>query len=202
MSMPRLTPTWRRLGPLLLLLGGAWIAWIGWREAPGARAPLQARFVRHGTNRMAGWNFGLSNLVFELRNPGIRPLHLRGHGKFSDWPLAQTLSTHRLWEFDRQWFSTNDSPVIPPGGTLILEVFAYGQDPGSGAKEPTSIQATAIPTFIDTSRVWRFRFRARAAGPVDFTPSWIRGLFPPGAIPEPRFRETLVDVEMPAKTGP
>jgi hypothetical protein len=202
MPTPRLTPTWRRFGLLLLLLGGAATAWIGWKESAGDAAPLQARFVGHGTNRMAGRSWGVSNLVFELRNPGIRPLHLRGHGKFSDWPLAEALSTHHLWEFDRQWFSTNDSPVIPPGGALILNVFAYGPDRGPGALEPMKPQASAIPTFIDTSRVWRFRFRARAAGPFDLIPSWILGLFPSEALPKPRFQETLLDVEMPAGTNP
>jgi hypothetical protein len=203
MSMPRLRSRWGRLGLLLLLLVGVAMAWIGWRAAPGAAVPLQGRFVRHGTNRWTGWNHGFSNLVFELHNPGISPLYVRGHGKYSDWPLAEALSTRQVWALDYEWYSTNQSPVIPPGGSITLEVFAQAHDPSPDTRpEARGLPLPGFTTFMDSSRVWRFRFKARGVGPLDALPHWLRAVLPPDLIPEPRYRETRVDVEIPMPAAP
>ena len=203
MPIPRLRWRWKRLGLLLLLPAGVAMAWIGWREAPGAAVPLQVRFIRHGTNRWNRWSYGLSNLVFEVHNPGIRPLYVRSHGTFSDWPLAAALSTRQVWTLDHQWFSTNQAPVIAPGGSITLEVFAHAQDQGPDVSpESRGVPHSGFTTFIDSSRVWRFRFKARGMGPIDAIPQWLRAVLPPESIPEPHYRETLMDVEIPMPAEP
>jgi hypothetical protein len=120
---------------------------------------------------------------------------------FSDWPLSTALTSKHLWAMDRHWFSTNSAPVIPSKGVLTLNVFADRGDVGfnGGASEPTF--ANPVSTFVDTTRVWRFRIKSRGMGPFDLIPNLLRGLLPPGAIHEARYQETLLDVEIPPPPG-
>ena len=191
--------TLKRLGILLLLVGFMALAGIGWLQAPHARSPLQIRFVRQGTNRPSGWasSRGYTNLVFELRNSGLRPLYVRGSGMFSDWPLSTALTRKHLWAMDRHWFSTNSSPVIPSKGILTLNVFADRGDTGFNGGDPGPTFANPVSTFVDTTRVWRFRIKSRDMGPFDLIPNLLRDLLPQEAIREPRYQETILDVEIP-----
>lgn len=191
----------QRFGVFLLLVGFLALGWMGWREAPAARSPLQVRFVGYGTNQWGMGSPGYSNLVFELHNSGIRPLYLHGHGRYSDWPLFEALSTHHLWSLDRTWFSTNRSPMIPSKGVLTLEIFAEPRHVRFPVGNSGPSFTNPVSTFVDTTRVWRFRFKSRGMGPFDLIPNVVQRLLPSEAIHEPRYQETILDVEMPTPPG-